>query len=212
MRPVTLNPNYPLAALREIQTASHENDIVELSQAFTINGAFTPTRVLNAALSLLTASATTTVNFKVGNFSRDLSLGAGNQSITGVGFQPSVILFFAGLNATSGISWGFADATSKGCIYGANTIVAGGFGVHNGAPIIFLPTATIDYQGQVASLDPDGFTISWGTFGSTPSGTALVNYLAMGSTSTAPTTDSTLAAVLATLISDMQKGGQNRTT
>lgn len=41
MRPVTLNHNNPSEALREIERASHENDLNEISQNITFDGAFT---------------------------------------------------------------------------------------------------------------------------------------------------------------------------
>lgn len=47
MRPVTINPNDPHSALTEIQSASHENDVLEISQNFSISGALTETLTLN---------------------------------------------------------------------------------------------------------------------------------------------------------------------
>jgi len=52
MRPVTLNPSNVSASLKEIETASHENDVVEISQNFTTDAAFTQT------LQLLTGTPT----------------------------------------------------------------------------------------------------------------------------------------------------------
>jgi len=51
MRPVTINVNDFESALREIQTASHENDIVEIAQNFTFDAAFTPTLQLQTSTS-----------------------------------------------------------------------------------------------------------------------------------------------------------------
>jgi hypothetical protein len=47
MRPVTLNPQNPQSALAEIQRASHENDLAEIAQSFSIIGTVTPTTALN---------------------------------------------------------------------------------------------------------------------------------------------------------------------
>lgn len=47
MRRVTINPHDFVSSLREIMTASSENDLLDLAQAFTISGAFTPTTTLN---------------------------------------------------------------------------------------------------------------------------------------------------------------------
>ncbi len=47
MRPVTINPSNPAAALAEIERASHENDIGEIAQNFTFDDpAFTQTFAL----------------------------------------------------------------------------------------------------------------------------------------------------------------------
>lgn len=37
MRPVTLNPQDPVSALREIERASHESDITEMAQNFSVD-------------------------------------------------------------------------------------------------------------------------------------------------------------------------------
>lgn len=49
MRPVTINPNNVGAALDEIQRASHEGDLVEIAQNFTITGTLTETTALNVS-------------------------------------------------------------------------------------------------------------------------------------------------------------------
>jgi hypothetical protein len=47
MRPVTLNPEDPASSLREIERASHENDVGEAAQNFSFTGAVTVTTNLN---------------------------------------------------------------------------------------------------------------------------------------------------------------------
>jgi hypothetical protein len=47
MRPVTINPQDPPSALNEIMRASHEADLTEIAQAFTISGTYTQTTTLN---------------------------------------------------------------------------------------------------------------------------------------------------------------------
>lgn len=46
MRPVTLNPNNVPASLNEIEAASHENDLLDISQNFTFDTAPTQTTTL----------------------------------------------------------------------------------------------------------------------------------------------------------------------
>lgn len=47
MRRVTINPHDPTNALREIMTASGENDLLDLAQNFTLSGTLTQTTTLN---------------------------------------------------------------------------------------------------------------------------------------------------------------------
>lgn len=53
MRPCTINPHNVMASLTEIERASHECDITELAQAFTITGVYTPTRALDVSTATL---------------------------------------------------------------------------------------------------------------------------------------------------------------
>lgn len=48
MRPVTVNIENVQAALKEIMAASHEADITEMAQNYSVTGAYTATRALNA--------------------------------------------------------------------------------------------------------------------------------------------------------------------
>ena len=61
MRPVQISNSigqikdlHTREALREIELASQEANIVDIAQAFTIEGAFTETRTLNVGVSTLT--------------------------------------------------------------------------------------------------------------------------------------------------------------
>ncbi|MGA8529487.1 MAG: hypothetical protein WB622_07215 [Acidobacteriaceae bacterium] len=47
MRRVTINPHDPTSALQEIQTASSENDLVDIANSFTMTGTLTETTNLN---------------------------------------------------------------------------------------------------------------------------------------------------------------------
>ena len=59
MRPVTINTQNPQAALSEIQSASHENDVGEIAQNFSFTG--TPTDTLNLNVSAPTLANTNAV-------------------------------------------------------------------------------------------------------------------------------------------------------
>jgi hypothetical protein len=53
MRPVTVDPHNTVAAIRELASASQENDIVSIAQAFSITGTVTPTTNLNVSAPTL---------------------------------------------------------------------------------------------------------------------------------------------------------------
>lgn len=114
---------------------------------------------------------------KVGSFTRDISTASGNQSITGVGFTPSAVMFFAGVSGTSRMSFGVDNATTLGdvgddYVDSANTYAA------NSTNSIFLAVAAgANAVAKINSLDADGFTLAWTKTGAAV-GTALITYIA----------------------------------
>jgi len=110
---------------------------------------------------------------KIGEFTRN---AAGNQAITGVGFAPKVVLFFA--YATGGTnqigSWGFDNGASPSCLW------MGGDSVdlthYTNRSIFVRKTAVNILEGYIASMDSDGFTVTWALTGAV---TAFGIYLAM---------------------------------
>jgi hypothetical protein len=115
---------------------------------------------------------------KVGTLTRDMSLASGNQPVTGVGFKPAAVIFFAGVQAGTGDSKGIDDGTTSGYAADDYADVAGGQAVGTGVSIVIVPAAGKAYSGKIASIDADGFTIAW-TRTSTPTGTINVTYLAI---------------------------------
>lgn len=75
MRPVTLNPTNLVEALREIERASHDADIVEIAQNFSITGVLTPTRTLN-----LTAPTAANIAAVLGTLISDMQRGGLNRT------------------------------------------------------------------------------------------------------------------------------------
>jgi len=115
-------------------------------------------------------------NVKIGYFTRTPSEGPGVQSITGVGFKPKVVIFFAG--GPSGTyrtgSFGFDDGINAHCIG-----QPGDSDSNDEVPDISIqcfidPTNSI--YGRITSMDDDGFTITWTQIGN---GECWVKYLAM---------------------------------
>lgn len=115
---------------------------------------------------------------KVGNFTRDMTLAAGTQAITGLGFKPSTIIFFANTNDTPQASWGFTDSSGQqSFVADEHNAVANSYANATSDSIIAYQSGIIYYRGDVSSFDSDGFTVNWDKGGS-PTGTLTVHYLA----------------------------------
>jgi hypothetical protein len=86
-----------------------------------------------------------------------------------------VVIFFSALDGLAA-SWGFDDAVnSKGMLFRGS-----GGPIYNTTAIQFQLNGTPDQQyASLASLDADGFTLTW-TKQNSPTGTARVAYLAIG--------------------------------
>jgi hypothetical protein len=128
---------------------------------------------------------------KHGEFAANTSTG--NQSISGVGFQPTAVKFYSTLlttatalkeNALFAIGaatsttqqWAVAvgsndnaDPTSTGRGHTTDSCI---FLINNGAPVI-------DSEATLVSFDSDGFTINWTD---APNNTYLIGYIAYGGT------------------------------
>lgn len=122
---------------------------------------------------ILTVPVNNLPAFKVGSFTRDLSIATGNQSVIGVGFKPRSVIFLSLVNGTTQMSLGLDDDATSLCIFNdsANWV--------NAAASVYIYTSAIaQYSGTILSFDNTGFTISWVKTGS-PTGTVQVNYLAL---------------------------------
>lgn len=136
----------------------------------------------------------------------------GNQAVTGVGFQPKVVIFLytpltaAGTAAIGSQCVGWAvDSTHRASLWGGlNDNVAGGTNASRAyftsrclriyTPAGASPTllATADF----VSMDADGFTVNWTTCDATQ---RLIGFLALGGTDlTNATTGTTTAPTTAT--------------
>lgn len=118
------------------------------------------------------------ISMKVGNFTRDLSTASGSQAVTGVGFTPKVVFFLSSRNSGGWGSVGVDDGTGRGAVEWN-----GGYDAN--APCFsqtaqFVRQTLANYQSfTVASMDSDGFTLSFTKTG-TPTGTLQAVYLAIG--------------------------------
>lgn len=126
---------------------------------------------------------------KTGTF--DTITTTGSQAVTGVGFQPKVILIFGRntistegnvVNSLIGLGVG-TSSTSRfaGNSYAADAVVGGVIDVRNFKATKILSYSlngtTTDFEGDLTSLDADGFTINWGTM---PASGRLLGYIALG--------------------------------
>jgi hypothetical protein len=119
---------------------------------------------------------------KTGSFIRNSGGASGTQAITGVGFRPSTIIFFAAIDTVSCQGIGFTDATNGRCVWIDN--VYGSGGASYAVAIYYLRTIAgngASHTAVISSMDADGFTLNWTRTNIGSGGTGnniIVNYLA----------------------------------
>ncbi len=126
---------------------------------------------------------------KVGSFSQPVST-TGNQSITGVGFQPKLVLFWemgqSADGSTAGYQWCIGAASSSSSRFysavsfqdnQASPVSVRRYTVTDCVGIVQIGAATVSSEADFVSMDADGFTINWTTCDATAH---IVNYLALG--------------------------------
>ena len=118
------------------------------------------------------------LSVKVGQFSMNQATATGTQAVTGVGFEPTSVIFFSNQNVSAQYetSWGLDDGTTALAVA---TWQPSGAGVFSGTAksIASFQSGTAYMVGKVNSFDADGFTIGFTKTGS-PSGTTSVSYMA----------------------------------
>ena len=113
-----------------------------------------------------------------GSFTRDMSLASGNQSVTGVGFIPSCILFLGGVAGTAAASIGFSDNVNSERFLdnrhaeSANVWLSGA-----GSSISVVTGVGLQQFAVINSFDSDGFTLTWTKVGAI-TGSGVFSYLA----------------------------------
>ena len=136
----------------------------------------------HAYLNSVTSNVQTQINgagltSKQGLFTRDMSTASGSVAYTGVGFQPTSIIFFSSYGSAGYASWGVVDSSLNGACTSDYTNVTTDSYEYFGDEIRVNSTHPNRYKGYVSSYDTDGFTIQW-TKDNTMSGTLKVIYLA----------------------------------
>ncbi len=122
------------------------------------------------------------LKLKVGTFTRDLTLASGSQVITGVGFQPKLVLFFAGeasAASTAATSLGADDGVTHFSLTSRGAIAAGTWGVTAACSINQITGGASWQQAFITAMSSDGFMLGWVKTGS-PAITATIGYVAFG--------------------------------
>jgi len=127
-------------------------------------------------------------NVKVGTFTKITTTG--NQSITGLGFQPKAIIFFWSRNTVNATATaprsqgiGFTDCTNQRVVAiaeddNAGTSNAGRYRSESNVIVILSNgTPAVESRASFVSCDADGFTINWAVSSATAH---IINYIALG--------------------------------
>ena len=114
---------------------------------------------------------------KVGTFTRDATTASGTQSVTGVGWAPTLLLLHANINGASASSLGFVNAGASISIFDDNPNGAGTYAVSGTNGIYISGPAPAAVQFALATFDADGFTFNVTKVGA-PAGTITVHYVA----------------------------------
>ncbi|MEE9197353.1 MAG: hypothetical protein V3U45_04350 [bacterium] len=130
------------------------------------------------------------LDVKVGNFVRQP--GTGNQGITGVGFQPKVLILFStngtseGFSPHADLSWGWATSPTERYSIGlsapdANATGGGKSRFVNDKVLTIIQglNPEISAEADLVSFDADGFTLNWVTNEGTQN---TIHYVALGGT------------------------------
>lgn len=116
---------------------------------------------------------------KVGSFTRVATTASGTQAVTGVGFQPVVVLLTCSMGSSAFASFGgYDDATTANCIADYNSITTDTY-LPNSAKSVYCVIGSGNNQvGKISSMDSGGFTFSWTLTGAGHGYTMTVNYVA----------------------------------
>jgi len=111
----------------------------------------------------------------LGSTTYDVSTASGTQTITGLAFQPSLVIIFAGITNTNTASWGWDNTSSRFCSSNRGTVAQ--FAFNTDRSLSLTVSSGNQQVGSVTSFTSDGFVITWTKTGS-PTGTATIGYLA----------------------------------
>jgi len=130
----------------------------------------TATTLRNQAMNSETRLAS-----KVIGSTRDLATASGNVSYTGVGFQPTSIIFMGAVSGGVPVGFGIVDSGKTGRAVSVST--SGNWNVQTAYFLALYANNASNLQvANISSFDTDGFTLAWTKIGS-PTGTADIFFL-----------------------------------
>jgi len=113
---------------------------------------------------------------RYGTTTRDLTLAAGLQVITGTYFTPSRIKIKAVVIGTSEISDGVSNGTNRHyCTFNNHGVAANTWSMDLARSIRLAESAGVESYATISAMIPGGFTINWSKAGA-PAGTATIYY------------------------------------
>jgi hypothetical protein len=216
MRPVTLNPGDPVSSLREIERASHEGDIVELAQNFSVGNTPAAQRALLGSNVQLSAAGVGNGNDSTEDTLFTYTLPASSLTLVGQGLS----LLAAGTLANNAHTKSVRLYFGASMFFVVNTTLASAvwlahMRVYRSASKAQLILA--DGQAGTSLVTPAIFTGAnddttaltlkvTGQSGSSGANDVVANIFAVDGL------PSDIGNTFATWIADCQKGGMNRTT
>jgi hypothetical protein len=122
--------------------------------------------------------------FKVGTFTRDMEAASGDVAITGVGFVPKMLFFFAGKASTAGAIIQYFGAVQNPNVGGVtlNRTPADATGPYiwttSSNCIGLIESGLANQMAVMKTYDADGFTLTWTKTGSPSANTLTMGYVA----------------------------------
>ncbi len=149
------------------------DEVVAMSSKLTLAlGAANLKAFMNAAGNAAEFAA----GIKIGTLIYDTATVDGTQNSGSIGFKPSVVLLFVGIDGTSQMSVGFDDGTSHYCLADAHAATANAYSMQVAKSITLFQSSSIYCQGYISTMGADVFTITWAKTGA-KTGLANIFYM-----------------------------------
>ena len=111
----------------------------------------------------------------IGSTTYNVATASGTQTITGIPFQPSLVIFLCGINGTTCGSVGVDNGSAT--LHVSNTSSTAVQSVGGGSISLSVTASSNTASATISSFTSSGFILNWTKTGS-PTGTATIGYLA----------------------------------